>query len=221
MNDDRYVIREDGIVTHERTVVVGRVPLKDFFNNVSQLAPSTISTPILPINTIRYVKTGSAGNHVVTVFHPSRIMTIFWHSFRERDSRPTPYNVAFPHMLFKMTFGNSQTITRVGVAIIKERPTRLQDRLYYLKMPNVHRNSDLVCMTPNSTPGDIVESCTKTLDAFFTGQSFNEDILHWPAGIENFSDWQTKTEDNPRFIESIEWDYMCTLGEWTDGSRRN
>lgn len=215
-NQTQYVI-EDGLVKKGRFVASETIPLKDFFENLQRLAPQSVNTPPLPAGCVKYYRSASdaGGQHKFIIFQPARIRTIFYSTggpaFRQTGT-PQPYNIAFPNLLFKLSFNSAGNVSNTKIAVVKQRPTRDQEQIFYMRMPNVRR--DQICMTPQSTPGDFAESCNRTIDAFWTGQSFNDDWAQYPRGVASFEDWQAKSEADPRFLDNQEWEYCCTMGEW-------
>lgn len=219
-NNVKWVI-EDGLVKKEQTAVLEAVPLSEFFENVSKLSPTDISTPVLPPNTIKYICSSDRethGLHTFVLYYPSAVRTIYYGSRGGSIANNTAYNIVFPSLAFKINFSSRMTITGVHVAVTEGRPTRDQAKLFKFRIPNL--SGDRICMNPASSPGDMAESCINTIDGFFVGQSFNTDWSQFPHGVTGFPDWQAKTVENERFLEDHTWDYHCTLGEWVLPNRR-
>jgi hypothetical protein len=86
-------------------------------------------------------------------------------------------------------------------------------------MPNINDGTGSVCIDLLNEPGNMAESCTKTLDSFFTGQPFSQDWVSWPPGVNGFSSWQEQTESNPRFILEKDWRPMGDFRSFIEESR--
>lgn len=209
-----------GKVSRVRLVESEHVRLSDFMKNLTEQAPKELSTPPLPPNTVRYIKQPTRRNFVETfiVFSPPQMLTVSFRARRRPGGQHDLFDVSFPGMLFKISFDSSGAMGKPTAAVVKTRPQRDQEQLFKPHIPNIFNdhsdNMGEICMTPMNIRGDRAKSCSDTILNFFTGQPFNDDLNYWPPGISSFSEWETKTKEDPRWIEEANWPYLCTFGEW-------
>jgi hypothetical protein len=209
----------DGMVEEIEEVVKGRTTLDKFYKELQSNGPNGFTTPIMPPGTIcysseMYEDTGQK-REVVIMFEPHSVRSIFYHKHRtDPNSAVEHYRIAMPHCVFRFEF-RSGRLNYMNAAVVKARPTRTQDSVYRLEMPNIN-DMGSVCIQLLGEPGNISESCTKTLDSFFTGQPFSQDWTSYPPGVRGFPDWQERTLVNPRFILDKEWPRLGTMADFIE-----
>jgi hypothetical protein len=216
MRDNYKYVIDKGAVRKIKEVELSIVPLSDYLHKLQEQAPKTIVTPPLPIDCTRYTRVPHGGTffEIFTVFSKPRIETIAWRPKSTPDAPPTNYVVSWPGILFKFVFGADGLMLDPRMTICSNRPSRDQERLYLPSLPNVWDDGK-ICMTPQCVPGDFASSCNNTVQTFFTGQAFNDDLKRWPSGVTNFNKWQEKTAADPAWIEKCKWTFLMTFGEWS------
>lgn len=157
-----------------------------------------LSTPALPIGTIRYSANESRSRQRVTMEIPQKQWDI-----RYGNDMNEFFTIGFPRMIVQylvITHGTTQVIRemRIYAALNDGKPITDHTQLYTFPYPNVGKDNAIVCWGQNQRLE--VESLVDLEHSFrwFVSAPFNEDHgARTTIGISNFRKLIDKIEDKP------------------------
>jgi hypothetical protein len=206
----RTFLRIEGDLVSLVTEVTDReVGLSDLLTELTNA--QVVTSPLLPIGTRYWLRSGATDRSVVVVEQPPTRRTITYHASRRASAEPVTHRLALPYVVFVVSVIADQ-IEGLATFFRTERIRSLDATLAHSSLPNT-TDDGVVCLGSVRVSGaSVAERIDGLLSAYWASR-FNQDLRRHPLPFSGgFRAWASRSRRDPLAGLGISYDpYWRTL----------